>query len=176
MTRRIYRPGEVDDDAYGPPPEEAPLPKWRPGPGAEQEHFVQWCLAKLEDVSDTEELEAAMRELQTDVEAEEAARDLVEQPIFEKARELMPLLTRDVFRLYRHGPPAAPSIEPDKGGRPGDVKIAAARIDNARLTVLFKRHFGGKSRRPCRPSRLEILKARHDLTEEQVDTLENYLS
>lgn len=175
MNRRIYRPGEVDDDAFGPPLPELPLPKWRPTPGAEQEQFTHWCLAKLAEVASEEELEAACRVLQADAEAEDMLRDLVEEPLYQQALALMPLLTRDVFRLYRHGPPSPANVQPDAGGRPADPKIAAARIDNARLTILFKLHFG-QHRRPCRPSRLDILRARHELSEAQCKTLEGYLS
>ena len=136
---------------------------------------MDWCLAMLAEVASTVELEAAIRELQADTEAEEMLRDLVEEPLFAEARTLMPLLTREAFRLYRHGPTTAATGDPNVGGRPGDPKIAAARIDNARLTLLFKRHFG-QHRRPCRPSRLEILQARHSLTAAQSKTLEGYLS
>lgn len=175
MTGRIYRSGEVDDDAYGPAPTERPLPQWRPEPGDEQAQFLDWCLAMLNEVADSEELEATVRELQADTDPESMLRDLVEEPLFERARGLMPLLPREAFRLYRHGPPVVAKGGPDRGGRPGDPKVAAARIDNARLTVLFKRHFG-QHRRPCRPSRAEILKARHSLTDAQLQTLEGYLS
>jgi hypothetical protein len=151
VTGSIYRPGEVDDDAYGPAPTERPLPKWRPEPGEGQKQFMDWCLAMLNEVADNEQLEATIRELRADTDAESMLRDMVEEPLFETARGLMPLLTRDVFRLYRHGPPVVPTMETDFGGRPGDPKVAAARIDNARLTVLFKRHFGRHRR--CKPSK-----------------------
>lgn len=176
MTRRIYKPGEVDDDAYGPAPRARPLPKWSPEPGEEQEAFKQWCLAMLAEVSSEEELEEAMRELQADNEAEDMLRDLVEEPLFKQARELMPLLTREAFRRYRHGPEQQTPAKPNKRGAKADVKIAEARLDNARLTVLFKRHFEGNYRRPSAPSRMEILSARHELSTGQKITLENYLT
>lgn len=163
------------EEADGPAPPELPLPKWRPEPGEEQEQFMDWCLARLAEVASDDELEAAARELQADTDAEEMLRDLMEEPLFKQARSLLPLLTRDLFRLYRHGPPTVATVAPNVGGRPGDPKVAAARIDNARLTILFKQHFG-QHRRPCRPSRLQILETRHSLTAEQAKTLEAYLS
>ena len=60
-------------------------------------------------------------------------------------------------------------------GIKGNAKVAAAVIDNARLTALFKRHFGGNYRRPSKPSRIEILCERHGLADWERDMVERKL-
>lgn len=175
MTGNNYRPSEVDEDAYGPAPDEPPLPPWNPQTDGERDTFLRWCLAMLDRREAEPVLERAMRELQADGQAVELLRDLVEQPMFEQACEQLPFLTRDAFRLYRHGPQEAMVKQPTKRGIKGNVNVAAAVIDNARLTTLFRQHFGGNYRRPSKPSRIDILRARHGLAEWECRVVERYL-
>lgn len=178
MNRRLFAPGEVDDDAYGPPADEIylPLPLWNPGPlRSQQDAFTQWCLAMLDREAEEHNLEAAMRELQGDERAIELLRDIAEEPLFKIAKTQMPFLTREAFQLFRHGAEERALRPSKKRGRKPNPKVVAAVIDNARLTALFKRHFHGDYRRPSKPGRIDILRARHGLTEAECNTVEGYL-
>lgn len=176
--RAIYRPGDVDEDAYGPPALEAPLPPkptWTPAPGPEQEAFIVWSLAMLDRQYEERDLEAQIRELQAHDDGHRLLREMVDQPLFEAAQRTMPYLTRQAFNKYRYGPEDRKPRLPKKAGRKGNAKIDAARIDNARLTLIWREHFNGQDRRPCAPGRLDILKRRHGLSDDERDTVESYL-
>jgi hypothetical protein len=178
VTPRIYRPGERDEDAYGPAaPDESvlPVPPWEPQTDGERRAFIDWSLEMLNREAQEPELEQAMRELQADERAVVLLGDLVDEPVFRQACALMPGLTREAFRHYRHGPQEPPAKKPKKRGIKANPKVVAAVIDNARLTSLFKRHFGGLYRRPSKPSRIDILRARHGLGDWECDTVQRYL-
>lgn len=172
MTGRIYKPGKIDDDAYGPAPVEAPLPKWNPESEAERRHFIWWCCEMLE----RDRLDSGEAIGVSDADSPEVywLRDLLDKPTFEALRIDLPFMTWEEFKRQRYGDDADPSDHPIKPGTKADPEIAAAIIENTKLTTLFKRHFG-KVRRASRPSRSEILQIRHGLSEGQVITLEGYL-
>lgn len=175
----IYQPEDIDEDAYGPPKDEAPLPpkpKWTPAPGPEREAFITWSLAMLDRMYEEHDLEHCIRELQADYEGHRVLREIINQPLFDAARKLMPHLTSTAFARYRYGAADKKASKPKKVGRKGAAKVAAARIDNARLTIIWRKHFDGQDRRDVAPSRLDILQRRHGLTDSERDTLENYLS
>jgi hypothetical protein len=101
-------------------------------------------------------------------------RDLLDKPTFEALRADLPFISWEEFKQQRYGGDAEPPKRASKPGTKADPAVAAAVIENAKLTRLFKRHFG-KTRRPSRPSRADILQVRHGLSESQVITLEGYL-
>lgn len=174
---RIYRPSEVDDAAYGPAePPALPLPKWKPGPGREREEFTAWCLDMLDRIAaDDESLERAFREAAADEEAVLPFRRMVDAPLFEEARKLMPLLKLKDFERFRYGDQKDNTRKRKKSGPKPNPKVKAAIVDNSRLTAVWLKHFG-VARRDDFPRRIDILSARYDMTEDERDTLDNYLS
>ncbi len=177
MTRPIYLPGDVDEAAYGPPAWEEtlpPKPEWTPAPGREQEAFMAWCLTMLDREFEERDLEAAIREMQADDQGYWLLREMADQVPFEQARKLMPHLTWEGFERYRYGTEDRKPRKAKRGAK-GNAKVAAARMDNARLTIIWRKYFDGQDRRQCKPSRLDILQRRHELNEGERETIENYL-
>jgi hypothetical protein len=164
-----------DLDAYGPSDQSRPvlpLPSWDPTTDRERRAFVRWCCAMLEREAREQDMEPAIRELQSNEEGWRLLRDLVDRPVFDRLLLELPHLSWDDFKLNRYGidddakkNPRAPGIKPN-------LKVAAALIDNARLTVLFKHHFDGKYRRPSAPGRIAILQKRHDLADHECDMIQ----
>lgn len=179
MTPRIYKPGEVDEDAYGPSAEEPPpLPDWNTKP-EDQGAFVQWSLAMLDREAEELNFESAARDASANDDAVMMLREMMDMRpsgAFDQARKLMPHLTWEAFRLYRYGAPKEKMRKLSKRGRKPNPNVAAAVIDNARLTAIFRRHFNGAYRRPGPPSRMDILRMRHKLSDEDCITVEGYIT
>lgn len=121
MTGRIYKPGKIDDDAYGPAPVEAPLPKWNPESEAERRHFIWWCCEMLE----RDRLDSGEAIGVSDADSPEVywLRDLLDKPTFEALRIDLPFMTWEEFKRQRYGDDADPSdhpIKPGDQGRSGD--------------------------------------------------------
>ncbi len=172
---RIYRPGEVDDAAYGPaepPLAELPRPRWEPETNEEREAFIVWCFAMLDRIAEDKDLEAALRKIMEDEDAVLMLRQVADQPAFEAARKLMPLLLFEDFERFRYG---RHDHRRKLAGRKANEKIKAARVDNGRLTVLWRKHFEEEARK-VQPTRLQILQRRHGLDDGETETLENYIT
>lgn len=137
---------------------------------------MDWCLTMLDRIADNEDLEPALQTLMKDDAAERLLCEMVDQPDFDRARKLMPYLSRKDFERFRYGPKATRARNPKKSGRKANKKVRAAVIDNERLTMLWVAHFEGQMNRPCKPSRLDILERRHSLDTSERDTVENYIS
>ena len=150
----------------------ATLPSWNPENEAERRHFILRCCEMLEQ----DRLESGEADQSSDPDSPEVywLRDLLDKPTFEALQADLPYMTWEEFKRQRYGEYAEPNDPSSKPGTKADPAVAAAIIENAKLTRLFKRHFG-KVRRASRPSRSEILQARHGLSEGQVITLEGYL-
>jgi hypothetical protein len=146
------------------------LPPWKSHDPVEQEAFMRWAVAALDQL-DHEQLTApshpANVALFLDFVAAGNAARAKEAADFEQVRATLPHLTLEEFRRGRDGPrpvlPQAPAKPGTKAIDPAlkrsrTVELAAA--DNERLTELFARHYPGKKNRVTRPSREAIIRER----------------
>lgn len=147
------------------------LPPWHSDKREEQEALLRWAVDALDDFDprDLGERLAAMNSPHN----VRRTRELFDRPLFERLRADLPHLTWEAFCAARYGPKVSPP--PGKRGRKGSGKVAAAKADNERLTILFERHYG-RTKREAHPSRMAILETRHQLTTDEYLTVENYIT
>jgi hypothetical protein len=161
----FYRPGEPQDEDG---PHEG-LPEWDTGTDKEkQQAFLQWAVEAL-DMIDTPRLKDELKKMESDYNIRLLVKHF-DKPVFDNLkRNELPHLTWKAFCKARYG--WNPSKIPERRGRKGDPKIADAIADWSRLTLLFRINFN-RWKRLSPPSRIDILKARYQLSEAQCLTVE----
>lgn len=147
------------------------LPPWHSDERDEQAAFLNWAVEALDEF-ERHDLKEWM-ERANGLYSRRLLQEMADAPMFDRIKRDLPHLTWEGFCAARHGP--RPGKPAEKPGRKGSEKVAAAKADNANLTSLFKRCYG-ETTRPGRPSRMAILDARHNLTQDEYATVENYIT
>lgn len=147
------------------------LPPWHSDDQDEQQAFLRWAVDALDEF-DPHDLSDWMERANSDHNVRRVL-EYGDRPLFERLRADLPHLTWEAFCAARYGP--RPKKPLGKRGPKGSAKVAAAKADNARLTILFLRCYG-ETTRPGHPSRMAILEARHGLNAKDYATVENYIT
>jgi hypothetical protein len=137
------------------------LPPWESDDPQEQDAFLQWAVAQLDDLAPF-----TAASLKGPATSDDEIHYWFARHKFEKAKRLLPRITWPAFQRLVERPVENP--HETRGRKPGS--ISPALDDDEKLTWLFQQRYEGRYRRHKKPTREDILRARHTgLTEDDWD-------